>query len=70
MRAPDGRGPRRRHPRTLVLASGCGESDDGGERARRPSAPREFFGVVPQGLLGEADLDRMEEGNVGHDPPA
>ena len=37
-------------------------------RARRPPlrpAPEEFFGVVPQTLLTDDDLDRMEQGKVG-----
>ncbi|MDX6581470.1 MAG: polysaccharide biosynthesis protein PslG [Solirubrobacterales bacterium] len=49
-----------------VVAAGCGESTGGVEPPPPPpQAPRDFFGVVPQGLLNEADLNRMAEGRVG-----
>lgn len=34
--------------------------------AKADAAPREFYGVVPEGLdLGEADFDRLQRGGVG-----
>jgi hypothetical protein len=52
----------------LVLgAIGCGSSDnDEPPPSAVPPAPPEFFGVVPQGLLTGADIDRMQQGKVGH----
>jgi hypothetical protein len=46
----------------LLGVSGCGSNDSEPEPA---SAPPEFFGVAPQGLLTGDDLDRMDQGNVG-----
>jgi hypothetical protein len=42
---------------------GCG--DDAHSEESAPAAPREFFGVVPQGPLASEDLARMGDGNVG-----
>jgi hypothetical protein len=46
-----------------VVLGGC--SDDGDDEASPTSAPRGFFGVVPQTPLTADDLDRMGEGKVG-----
>ncbi len=48
----------------VLGASGCGSSESD-EPPAAPSAPPEFFGVVPQGLVGEEDVDRMAQGHVG-----
>src|SRR5688500_13535019 len=48
-----------------LAASGCGDSDGDDGGSSPPPAPRHFFGVVPQTLLTEADVDRMAQGNVG-----
>ena len=44
--------------------AGCGSNTPPGE-PQPADAPREFFGVVPQSLLTEEDLNRMQEGRVG-----
>jgi hypothetical protein len=46
-------------------STGCGNTAAQEEPASVPQAPREFFGVVPQSLLTDEDLARMEQGNVG-----
>ena len=48
--------------------SGCGSDNNGSteEPTTVPRAPKEFFGVVPQTLLTDEDLDRMHQGRVGH----
>lgn len=33
--------------------------------ASAPAVPREFFGIVPQTILGEADAERMRVGRIG-----
>ena len=43
--------------------SGCGSSDDDDPPAAE--LPAGFFGVVPQAGIGEEDLNRMDQGNVG-----
>ncbi len=49
----------------FVLA-GCSDSGANDEpETTAPPAPEEFFGVVPQTLLTDEDLDRMEQGKVG-----
>ena len=44
--------------------AGCG-SNTPPEEPQPADAPQEFFGVVPQSLLTEEDLNRMQEGRVG-----
>ena len=44
--------------------AGCG-SNTPPEEPQAADAPKEFFGVVPQSLLTEEDLSRMQEGRVG-----
>jgi Glycosyl hydrolase catalytic core len=48
--------------------AGCGTSNNGSteEPISVPRAPEEFFGVVPQTLLTDEDLERMRQGKVGH----
>ena len=47
-----------------VGAPGCGSSNDDDEPVAA-DVPAGFFGVVPQAGIGDEDLDRMEQGNVG-----
>ncbi len=46
-------------------SAGCGNSAAEEEPPSVPKAPREFFGVVPQSLVTDVDLARMQQGNVG-----
>ncbi len=49
-----------------ICLAGCSDSGATGESTTSaPPAPEEFFGVVPQALLTDDDLDRMEKGKVG-----
>jgi hypothetical protein len=45
--------------------AGCGGSDEPEEPPGVPSAPKEFYGVMPQSELADADFERMAEGDVG-----
>lgn len=47
-----------------VGAAGCGSSN-GDDEPVAVDLPAGFFGVVPQTGIGDEDLDRMEQGNVG-----
>jgi hypothetical protein len=44
---------------------GCSDSTETTEPEAPAAAPKDFFGVVPQALLDDADLDRMQQGKVG-----
>ena len=49
-----------------VVAIGCSDSGTDTTQTNAPAAaPESFFGVVPQTLVGDDDLDRMAQGEVG-----
>jgi hypothetical protein len=48
-----------------VAALGCGGGGGTDTTAPASEVPRAFFGVAPQGNIGEEDLARMGAGNVG-----
>ena len=48
-----------------IGAVGCSDSTETTEPEAPAAAPKDFFGVVPQALLDDADLDRMQQGKVG-----
>jgi polysaccharide biosynthesis protein PslG len=48
-----------------AILAGCGTADDEPATTSPPDVPRAFFGVAPQGQLGDADLVRMGQGQVG-----
>ena len=49
-----------------IVGVGCSDSGTDTTQSNAPAAaPRAFFGVVPQTLIADADLDRMAQGKVG-----
>jgi hypothetical protein len=49
-----------------VVAIGCSDSGTDTTQTNAPAAaPESFFGVVPQTLINDDDLDRMAQGKVG-----
>jgi hypothetical protein len=47
----------------VLTVGGCGSNDPPSDP--EPTAPADFFGVVPQGALTTEDIERMDQGNVG-----
>jgi hypothetical protein len=48
-----------------IAVAGCSDSTETTEPEAPAAVPRSFFGVVPQTLLTDEDLDRMQQGKVG-----